>query len=254
MYTYDSIYEPKQLKYDVAQNIKDDVVRYIFISKGERNILKVIDYSFMEELNGKKLFNFGFGNYDFETDIIEDIELSNNGDTYKVFNTVLSTVPLFFEIHSNAIIMIEGSDSGPEFLDKCRANCRKNCADICKNANRRINIYRGYVNKHYDTLKMDYTFYGGLDSTDNKPTLIDYMPDHKQESIILMKNKNQHSMKVEENQTQEVMEPTSAEEMIALFLERRKQNPDVDLFAKQNARMREKIKGLVLPDHLRLDL
>lgn len=61
-------------------------------------------------------------------------------------------------------------------------------------------------------------------------------------------------MQVEENQTQEVMEPTSKEEMMALYLKQREEANWSDLFPEQTAAAREYIKGLVLPDHLRLDL
>lgn len=256
MYTYDSIYEPKQFKYDVAQRVTEHQVLYIFFSKGEKELLKVVQYSFLEDLNGRKLFNFGFGDYDFSKGMVMDGAISNNGDTYKVFNTVLSTVPRFFEIHQDAMMQVKGSDSGPEFIKMCRACCRKNCVATCRNANRRINIYRGYINKHYSTLKTDYTFYGGLDRTGNEPIMIDYIPDQKQPSIFLISNKNLYNMRVLENQedqTQELMEPTSAEEMMTLFLKQREAANWSDLFAEQNARAREELKGLVLPKELWLD-
>ena len=253
MYTYESIHEPKQSKYHVAESIREYSIEYFFTSTGERNILKMVIYSFLEELNGKKLFNFGFGDYNLVDGRIADNVISNNGDAYKVFNTVLSTVPRFFEIHHDAMIRVNGSDSSPEFVKACRSQCRKNCAGICKNSNRRIDIYRGYVNKHYNTLKGDYTFYGGLDRTGNESTMIDYIPDQKQQSIFLLRNKNQYNMKTEENQTQEFMEPTSPEEMIALCIKQREASNWADLFAEQNARAREEIKGLVLPKHLWLD-
>ena len=247
MYTYESIHEPKQFTYDVAESIKEHAIRYFFISEGERNLLKMIEYSLLEEeSDGRKLFNFGFGDYNSSNGTIADQVLSNNKDVYKVFNTVLSTIPRFFKIHSNAILMVKGSDSSIEFVEICRTGCRKNCSDICRNVDRRISIYRGYINKHFDTLKTDYTIYGGLDRADNKITLIDYIPGIKQESIILIKNKNQQRMKTEENQTQELMEPTSAEEMIALAIE---QTKDIIVFARQHADAKEYLKRLGLPDN-----
>lgn len=252
MYTYESIHEPKQFTYDVAQRVTPHLIEYSFISKGERDILKMVQYSFLEEVNGRALFNFGFGDYDFPNGKLTDHTISNNGDTYKVFNTVLSTVPRFFEIHNNAIMSVKGSDSGPEFAETCRAACRKSCTLTCKNADRRIKIYRGYVNKHYETLEKDYTIYGGLDRTDNKKTMIDYTPGHKQESILLTRKK-QYYMKAEENQTQEVMEPGSEEEMWALYFKQREAANWSDLFPERTAAAREYFKGLVLPDDLRLD-
>lgn len=57
----------------------------------------------------------------------------------------------------------------------------------------------------------------------------------------------------QEDQTQELMEPTSAEEMMTLFLKQREAANWSDLFAEQNARAREELKGLVLPKELWLD-
>lgn len=253
MYTYESIHEPKQFTYDVAQRVTKHLIQYFFISKGETDLLKMVQYFFLEEVNGRQLFNFGFGDYDFRKGMIVDNTISNNGDTYKVFNTVLSTVPRFIEIEHNAMLQVKGSDSHPEFAETCRTTCRKNCTDICKNANRRINISRGYVNKHYNVLNKEYTIYGGLVRTENQKTMLDYAPDQKQESIFLTRNKKITSMKTEENQTQEVMEPSTEEEMWALFYKQREAANWSDLFAKQNAEAREYIKGLVLPDELRLD-
>ena len=253
MYTYESIHEPKQFTYDVAERVTEKLIEYSFISKGEKDLLKMVQYSFLEDVNERLLFNFGFGDYNFSNGIIADNTISNNGDTYKVFNTVLSTVPRFFEIQHNAILQVKGSDSSPKFADACRASCRKNCVDTCSNADRRINIYRRYVNKHYDVLKNDYTIYGGLIRTKDKKIMIDYAPDQKQESIFLTRNKNQHGMKTEENQTQEVMEPTTEEEMWALYFKQREAANWCDLFPEQTAAAREYIKGLVLPDELRLD-
>ncbi|SIO05732.1 DUF6934 family protein [Chitinophaga niabensis] len=250
MYTYESIHEPKQFTYDVAQRVTEHLIEYYFISKGERDLLKMVQYSFVEDVNERKLYNFGFGDYNFWNGRIADHVISNNGDTYKVFNTVLSTVPGFFEIQNNAILQVKGSDSSPGFAEACRVSCRKNCADFCSNAGRRINIYRGYVNKHYDILRKDYAIYGELVRTENKIIMIDYTPDQQQESIFLTRNKNQYNMKAEENQTQEVMEPTSEEEMWALFFKQREAANWSDLFARQNAEAKAYIRGILYPDEL----
>jgi hypothetical protein len=251
MYSYESIHEPRQFKYDVAEKVTENKIECFFISKGECNILKVISYSLLEELHGRKLFNFGFGDYNLADGTIVDNVISNNGDAYRVFNTVLSTVPRFFEIHNDAIMSVKGSDSSPEFAEVCSAACRRRCADICRNANRRINIYKAYVNKHYDVLIKNYAIYGGVAIIDNTFSMIDYEPNTKQESIVLMKNKNERHMQIEKNQIQEVMEPTSDEEMIARYLEMREKSNWADLFARQNAEAREWLKALHLKDQQR---
>jgi hypothetical protein len=83
---------------------------FFFISKGEKDIIKAIQFSFVQELNGRKIYNLGFGDYDLENDkIIDDIN-TNNGDAYKVLNTALSTIPIFFENFGSEILMVQGSD------------------------------------------------------------------------------------------------------------------------------------------------
>jgi hypothetical protein len=83
-----------------------------------------------------------------ESDTIVDNLNTNNGDAYKVFKTVLTTIPLFFENYGSGILMVQGSDGRPEFIETCRLTCKKKCTDECKNYNRRINIYRGYADKN----------------------------------------------------------------------------------------------------------
>jgi hypothetical protein len=75
---------------------------------------------------------------------------------------VLNTIPKVFDIHENAMIMVTGSDIKPEFIEKCKVSCSRECGEkICKKAHRRINIYRGFVDKNFDQLNKDYIFYGG---------------------------------------------------------------------------------------------
>lgn len=180
-------YELKQHKYETEENITEKGIKYIFVSKGKKSQIKAIHYSLMEELGGKKIFNLGFGDYNLTNDTIADDVNSNNGDMYTVFNTVLSTVPRFFEIHHNAITLVKGSDSSIEFIGKCRTSCKKKCTNICRNADRRINIYRGYVDKNFDILKKDYTFYRGIYKSEDQPIMINYEPGRKCESVLFSK-------------------------------------------------------------------
>ena len=132
-------------------------------------------------------FNLAFGDYDLETDTLDDDATSENGDVFKVFDTVLNTIPSFFEMFPNEIIMISGSDSKPEFIEKCRKDCKKSCKEECKNAGRRIGVYRGYVNKNFDVLSTDFVFYGGNPSpVDQQSTLLEpYMVNKKYNSVCI---------------------------------------------------------------------
>ena len=112
--------------------------------------------------NQSPLYNLGFGDFDPVKDEIFDNAVSDNGDQYKVFHTVLHTVPMMFDALGQVSLIVEGSDSKPEFIKSCQVGCDRNCKPgECKKAHQRINIYRGFVNKNYDKLQENYTFYGG---------------------------------------------------------------------------------------------
>lgn len=72
--------------------------RYIFISEGKRPIVKIVEYDFINLKDGRETYNLAFGSYNRTTGNLEDGEMSGNDDHYKVFNTVLSTIPHFLEV------------------------------------------------------------------------------------------------------------------------------------------------------------
>lgn len=143
-------------------------LKFFFISKGSENIVKVVQYSFIQPIDGCEVYNLGFGDYDLENDEIVDNITTENGDVYKVFNTVLSTIPIFFEHFPHAILMVRGSDSNQEFLENCRAFCKRKCEGSCKNFNRRIKLYCAYINKNFNNLEKEYHLIGGFKDYDNQ--------------------------------------------------------------------------------------
>jgi len=84
--------------------------KYYFVSEGNRLIAKVIDYSFIGIREGRFIYNLGFGTYNQNDNTIIDDDISANGDTYKVFNTVLSTIPHFLNNYSGALSNLEFYD------------------------------------------------------------------------------------------------------------------------------------------------
>ena len=177
--------------YELEEDKSASGLKFIFISKGFQDIIKVIQFSFIQELNGRNIYNLGFGDYDLESDTIIDNVNTNNGDAYKVFNTVLSTIPIFFENYVNEILMVQGSDGRPEFVENCKLTCKKKCIDECKNYNRRINIYRVYVDKNYEDLCIDYQFLGGQINEEDQTVLESYERYKKYDSVFLFrKNHN----------------------------------------------------------------
>jgi hypothetical protein len=176
------------LPYEYQESEKtDEGVKYFFVSKGKRDVVKVIHYMCSATMNDRKVFNLGFGDYELEKDIIDDKMNTDNGDVYKVFNTVLYTIPVFFEAFPNSTILVQGSDSDHDFHENCRQTCKKKCEDLCKNQHRRINAYSNFVNKYYDALVKDYRFYGGV-RTPKGVVIEDFVRAKKYDAVLVNKN------------------------------------------------------------------
>lgn len=80
---------------------------YEFVSEGPKgSIRKMIEYT---ETATKNVYNLGFGDYDEITKSINDLSVTNNGDSLKVLVTVASTVYAFIEKYPNAYILATGS-------------------------------------------------------------------------------------------------------------------------------------------------
>jgi len=78
-----------------------------FTSEGPKGkIKKIVEYS---ETGTENVYNLGFGDYDEVTSGINDLSVTNNGDSLKVLATVASTVYAFTEKHPNAWIFATGS-------------------------------------------------------------------------------------------------------------------------------------------------
>jgi hypothetical protein len=179
----------EQLVYELQEDDTRNEMTFFFISKGETDIIKAIQYSFVQDLNGRHLFNLGFGDYDLENDKIRDDIDSNNNDVYKVFNTVMSTIPLFFEKHKNDYLIVNGSDGHKDFISQCILDCIKKCTSECKKFNRRITVYRGYVDKNYESLCTDYQFFGGIKDEFGNVTFDSYERHKKYDSVLLLNKK-----------------------------------------------------------------
>ncbi|MCT4579821.1 MAG: hypothetical protein N4A35_00260 [Flavobacteriales bacterium] len=162
-------------------------IQYLFESKGERSIIKAIEYTPITEIDGKTVYNLGFGDYNEENGNIFDDINSNNGDMRKVFSTVLNTVSKFFKENENAAIWVQGSDSADDFKQLCEVNCTKNCGDVCKNFNRRIKTYRYYVDRNFFELSKEYIFFGYING--DPPTLVEYTPKNEYTGILIFKKK-----------------------------------------------------------------
>lgn len=164
----------------------EGILRFYFVSKGKTDIVKVVQYQYVKHFDGYPLFNFGFGDYNLETGDVSDEEVSNNDDQYKVFHTVLNTVPRLFDTYGNVILMVQGSDSKPEFIEDCRIGCFRKCGDEdCKKAHRRMNIYRNFVDKNFEALNKEYIFKGG-EGIDSQNLIEFYKNGGKYNSVLVI--------------------------------------------------------------------
>ncbi|HEX2609059.1 MAG TPA: hypothetical protein VHK91_16870 [Flavisolibacter sp.] len=146
--------------YETTITYEDQAVTFLFMSKGNRAIVKAVEYRFVQKLLGRSLYNLGFGDYEIDAGRILDHTDTNNGDPYKVFHTILHTIPIFFDIYPEAMVLVQGSDSTMEFEVACRKTCKRKCVNDCKKHHRRIRIYCNYVDRNFMEISKRYVFFG----------------------------------------------------------------------------------------------
>ena len=84
-----------------------NLTTFEFVSVGRKgNIKKVVLF---RETNLKGVFNLGFGDKNEATNDVDDLAISDNGDSEKVLATVASTVYAFYTKFPDALIYIVGS-------------------------------------------------------------------------------------------------------------------------------------------------
>ena len=80
---------------------------YEFTSEGTKgSIKKMVQFT---DTGMENVYNLAFGDYNDETKSINDLAVTNNGDSLKVLATVASTVYAFTEKYPNAWIVATGS-------------------------------------------------------------------------------------------------------------------------------------------------
>lgn len=175
--------------YTLSETTSAYSLKFFFVSHGKKEVVKAIEYTFYRLFEGKEVYNLGFGDYDFSTETFSDDTLSNNGDTYKVLNTVLRSIALFFQYYPQALLTVQGSDSSPEFEKMCRLHCSRKCSQECKKLNRRITIYRNYLDKHYPALSQDYIFYGGKRRTSDQKIVLEKYRRYEPYDVVMIERK-----------------------------------------------------------------
>ena len=97
------------------------------------NIKKLVVYSKMLE---NDIYNLAFGDYDDETDSIDDSVVTNNNDSQKVLATVAATLYVFTNKHPNIWVYATGSNKA------------------------RTRLYRIGITTNLDAILPDFEIYG----------------------------------------------------------------------------------------------
>lgn len=157
-------------RYTVQELSEPQSLTYLFFSEGgneSEDVLKIIQFGYMQHFNNRPVYNLGFGDFDLDAGEINDGAMTNNGDAHKIFNTVLSSIPLFYAHYPTDIILVQGSDGRDDYEANCRPICIRKCTDRCHNFNRRMRVYCNYVSRKLDVFKADYQFLGGSKNDQN---------------------------------------------------------------------------------------
>lgn len=105
-----------------------------FVSEGPKGMIrKLIQF---QQTNRPNLYNLAFGDKNAQTGEIDDLAISNNGDTDKVLATVVAALYAFFEKYPDAYVYATGSTAA------------------------RTRLYRMGITRFYDEVVEDFDLYG----------------------------------------------------------------------------------------------
>lgn len=119
-------------KYDLRA--ESDRTTFEFVSKGPKGlIIKVIDFQYIGEPN---LYNLAFGDKNSDTGVLDDLSVSDNGDSEKVLVTVVAALYRFFDNFPDAFVYAMGS------------------------ANARNRLYRMGITRYFEQMNRDFSLLG----------------------------------------------------------------------------------------------
>ncbi|HPH99249.1 MAG TPA: hypothetical protein PK772_02850 [Chitinophagaceae bacterium] len=108
-----------------------------FTSTGHKGqVNKIIQYTPTEL---KNIYNLGFGDKDMKTGLINDLSVTDNGDSQKVLATVAFSIYLFTEAHPDALVYAVGSTKA------------------------RTRLYRIGITNQWEAIEKDFNVYGLID-------------------------------------------------------------------------------------------
>jgi hypothetical protein len=107
-----------------------------FISEGPKGLVrKIIQF---QETNQPNLYNLAFGDKNPATGEMDDLAVSNNGDSEKVLATIVAALYAFFDKHPDAFVYAAGSTSA------------------------RTRLYRISITRFYGEMIEDFDLYGQI--------------------------------------------------------------------------------------------
>lgn len=120
-----------------------------FDSEGPKGkVRKIVQYT---EINLKNYYNLGFGDKNYKTNAIDDLIITNNGDSQKILATVASTLFIFTDHYPEANVIAIG------------------------NSLARTRLYRIGITNNLEAIEKDFNVYGLKDNSWHKFTKgIDY--------------------------------------------------------------------------------
>ncbi len=117
---------------------QESLIVFEFISIGHKgSVTKIIQYAPTEI---KNIYNLGFGDKDIKTGLIDDLSITDNGDSQKVLATVAFSVYLFTEAYPGASVYAIGSTKA------------------------RTRLYRIGITNQLEAIEKDFKVYGLINS------------------------------------------------------------------------------------------
>ena len=115
----------------------DNTLTYFeFIRVGSKGaICKMIEF---QVTSTSGLYNLAFGDKEPETGELDDLAITNNGDTQKVLGTVVAALYAFFDKNPEALVYATGSTPA------------------------RTRLYRMGITKFYNEIQNDFYLYGQI--------------------------------------------------------------------------------------------
>lgn len=138
---------------------ESELILFEFVSEGPKGkIPKLIKFT---ETHIENVYNLGFGDKHPETGEIDDLIVSNNGDSEKVLATVVSAIYAFTDKYNDAWVYATGSTETRTRL------YRMGISRFYKEANKDFDIF-GLLNNEWIEFKKGIEFDGFLLKRKNK--------------------------------------------------------------------------------------